>query len=143
MSKKDFSGRTSQAKAGLKRLKDAKRLRDSSGWRGSMYLAGYYVECKLKARLMEIYDIWTLEELENKLSQRAGKSVKAFTHNIEVLITHTGVLKRMDSNARRSFAKCNQWKTDWRYDPDNGTKDECETFIEAVETLGHFIDRNI
>lgn len=143
MSKRDFSGRTSQAKAGLKRLIDAKRLRDRAGWRGSMYLAGYYIECKLKARLMEMYDIWTLEELESKLSQRTGKPIKAFTHSIEVLMTHTGALKRMDSTARRSFVKCNRWRTDWRYDPSNGSKDECETFIKAVETLGHFIDRNV
>ncbi|MDM8522976.1 hypothetical protein QUF80_06340 [Desulfococcaceae bacterium HSG8] len=143
MNKRDFSGRTSQAKAGLKRLKDAKTLRDRESWRGSMYLAGYYIECKLKARFMEMYDIWTLEELESKLSQRAGKPVSAFTHSIEVLMTHTGALNRMDNNTRRYFAKCNQWKTDWRYDPGNGTMDECETFIEAVETLGHFIDRNI
>ncbi len=143
MSKRDFSGRTSQAKAGLKRLKDAKRLRNQSGWRGSMYLAGYYVECKLKARLMEMYDIWTLEELERKLYQRTGKPIKAFTHSIEVLMTHTGALNRMDNTARRSFTKCNQWRTDWRYDPSNGSRHECETFIEAVEILGNFIDRNI
>lgn len=143
MSKRDFSGRTSQAKAGIKRLSDAKKLRDREGWRGAMYLAGYYIECKLKARLMEMYDIWTLEELESKLSRRTGKSIKAFTHSIEVLMTHTGALKRMDSIARRSFAKCNQWRTDWRYDPSNGSKNECEAFINAVETLGHFIDRNI
>ena len=143
MSKREFSGRTSQAKAGMKRLRDAKRLRNSGGWRGSMYLAGYYVECKLKARLMEMYDIWTLEELENRLSGLAGKPVRAFTHSIEVLMTHTGVLRRMDSNVRRSFSKCNQWKTDWRYDPNDGTREECEQFIEAVEALGHFIDKNI
>lgn len=143
MAKKDFSGRTSQAKAGLKRLKDAKRLRDRGGWRGSMYLAGYYIECKLKARLMEMFDIWTLEDLERKLSQRTGKPIKAFTHNIEILMTHAEALGRMDNNARRSFAKCNRWRPEWRYDPGEGTRDECEAFIEAVEVLGRFIDRNI
>ncbi|RLB99598.1 MAG: hypothetical protein DRI57_33365 [Deltaproteobacteria bacterium] len=138
MGRKNFSGRTSQAKAGFKRLKDARKLRDLAGWRGSMYLAGYYIECRLKARLMEMYGIWTLEELETRLSQRTGKPVRAFTHSIEVLMTHTGALSRMDGKVRRSFAMCNQWKTDWRYDPD-----ECETFIEAVEILGRFIDRSI
>lgn len=139
----NFSGRTSQAKAGAKRLKDAKRLRDHGRWRGSMYLAGYYVECKLKVRLMEMYAIWTLKDLEHKLSQRAGRPINAFTHNIEVLMTYTGALERMDITTRRSFTKCNLWRTDWRYDPSNGSRDECETFIEAVEALGNFIDRNI
>lgn len=108
-----------------------------------MYLAGYYIECRLKTRLMEKYGIWTLEELETILSRRAGKSVRAFTHGIEVLMTQTGSMNRMDKNVRRSFTKCNQWKTDWRYDPDNGTEEECEAFVQAVETLGRFIDRNM
>ncbi len=108
-----------------------------------MYLAGYYVECKLKVRLMEMYAIWTLKDLEHKLSQRVGRPINAFTHNIEVLMTYTGVLERMDITTRRSFTKCNLWRTDWRYDLSNGSRDECETFIEAVEALGNFIDRNI
>ncbi len=49
----------------------------------------------------------------------------------------------MDNNVRRSYDKCNQRKTDWRYDPSNGTKEECEAFIKEVESLGHFIDKNI
>lgn len=90
-----------------------------------------------------MYDLWSLEELEKELSKRSGKSIKAFTHSIEVLMSYTNALNRMDNNIRRSFAKCNQWKTEWRYDPRNGSKEECEIFIEAVETLGHFIDKNI
>jgi len=143
MRRRDFSGRTSQAKAGPKRLIDAKKLKDRARWRGSMYLAGYYIECKLKVRLMEMYDIWTLEEIESKLSQQTGKPINAFTHSIEVLMTFTGALKRMDGTVRRAFAKCNRWRTNWRYDPSEGSKDECETFLKAVETVGQFIDRNI
>ncbi len=82
MNPRDFSGRTSQAKASVKRLKVAKRLQERSGWRGAMYLAGYHIECKLKARLMEIFEAWNLVELEEELSRRAGKPVIAFTHNI-------------------------------------------------------------
>ncbi|MFH0926403.1 MAG: hypothetical protein V1872_12380 [bacterium] len=142
MNKRNFAGRTSQMKAGLRRLIDARSLRNCSGWRGAMYLAGYYIECKLKVRLMEQHDTWTIEELENKLSQRNGKPIKAFTHSLEVLMTHTGSLDRMDSVTRRSFVICNRWKTDWRYDPNNGSQEECEIFIKAVEALGNFIDRN-
>jgi len=54
MNKYLYSGRTAQAKAAIKRLKDAKKLTDTKRWRGAMYLAGYSVECKLKARLMEM-----------------------------------------------------------------------------------------
>lgn len=61
MSRYLYSGRTEQTKAAIKRLIDARKLQEQRRWRGAMYLAGYSVECKRKARLMEMYDLDTLE----------------------------------------------------------------------------------
>ena len=68
MVRRDFQGRTDLHKAGLKRLGDAKALlrKGRARGRGAMYLAGYAVECKLKAIAMEIYDCWTLEQLARR-----------------------------------------------------------------------------
>jgi len=60
MARYRHSGRSDQAKASQKRLADAHRLQHEARWRGAMYLGGYSVECKLKARLMERYDLDTL-----------------------------------------------------------------------------------
>ncbi|MEO6807866.1 MAG: hypothetical protein ABI353_01995 [Isosphaeraceae bacterium] len=48
-----FGGVSEQEKAGKHRLEDAKALFDVGRWRGSMYLAGYAVECMLEDKTHE------------------------------------------------------------------------------------------
>jgi len=78
MARSEFHGMSEQRKAAIKRLRDARFLldqqtgqnwRDQSGLhsRGAMYLAGYAIECKLKAIAMETFRCRTLEELRVKL----------------------------------------------------------------------------
>lgn len=55
--------------AALKRLADARLLlstRRNEYSRCAGYLAGYAVECKLKAVAMEVLDCWTLDELRTR-----------------------------------------------------------------------------
>lgn len=114
-----------------------------------MYLAGYSIECKLKARLMEMYSLDTLHQLEAELEHRFGRPVDVFTHSIEFLFKLTGALDRLLDDSRKSttalraYQRCNAWKPAWRYKSDDGSKDECEYFMDAVEKFGRFIDCNI
>jgi hypothetical protein len=148
MSKYQHSGRTEQTKAALKRLIDARRLQAQNRWRGAMYLAGYSIECKLKARLMEMYNLDTLDQLEAEIERRVGRQVNVFTHSIEVLFGLTGARDRLVNDpkkpaALRAYQRCNTWKPAWRYRSDDGSEDDCASFVEAVEELGKFIDHNI
>ncbi len=148
MSKYNYSGRTEQTKAAIKRLIDARRLQAQSRWRGAMYLAGYSIECKLKARLMEMYNLDRLEQLETEIERRLGRPVDVFTHSIEVLFGLTGARDRLLNDPRRSTAlrayhSCNAWKPAWRYKSDDGNEDDCNTFMEAVDAFGQFIDHNV
>ncbi len=148
MSGYQYSGRTAQAKAGLKRLVDARRLQSDGRWRGAMYLAGYSIECKLKARLMEVYGLDTLEELEVELERRLGYRVSLFTHSIEVLFSLTGARERLVHNPKRpaalqAYRHCNTWHPAWRYRPDDGHPDDCSAFMEAVDEFAKFIDNNV
>ena len=148
MSKYQHTGRTDQTKAALKRHIDAQRLQAQRRWRGAMYMAGYSVECKLKARLMEKYDLDTLEELEDEIVRRLGRPVNVFTHSIEVLFGLTGACERLlqsptHPNALRAYQKCNKWKPAWRYKPDDGTEDECNDFMDAVKEFGSYVANNV
>jgi len=148
MSKYQHTGRTDQTKAALKRQIDAQRLQAQRRWRGAMYLAGYSVECKLKARLMEMYDLNTLEQLEKEIECRLGYPVNVFTHSIEVLFGLTGARDRLLRNpneltALRAYQRCNRWKPAWRYNPDDGTADECNDFMEDVDEFSTFVANNI
>ena len=113
-----------------------------------MYVAGYSIECKLKARLMEMYNLDTLEELEEEIIRRFGHPVNVFTHSIELLFGLTGARERLlqspaHLNALRAYQTCNKWKPAWRYKPDDGSEDECNDFMEAVETFGVYVANNI
>jgi hypothetical protein len=113
-----------------------------------MYLAGYSIECKLKARLMEMYNLQTLEQLEQELERRAGRSINVFTHSIEILFGLTGVRERLLAEPKtksvlHAYQRCNRWKPAWRYNADDASQEECVTFLDAIEEFGRFIDNNI
>lgn len=139
MSRYDYYGLSEQAKAGTKRLRDAKILFQGEAWRGSMYLAGYAVECGLKAKLMEMNGLKTLKELEEKY----GDDVVC--HSLEKLMSKTNRFLQLqkDDECRKAFNLCKMWKTTWRYDPHDGSQDEAEDFLASVEKIGQFIRHSI
>jgi hypothetical protein len=65
-----YFGVTEQSKAAKHRWDDAQALLAAGRWRGAMYLAGYAVECLLKATLMRRFGCRQLAELEEELRRR-------------------------------------------------------------------------
>ena len=141
-----FSGRTEQAKAAFRRKADATILRQQRHWRGAMYLLGYAVECKLKARLMEIHRARTLGELEERLSKRIGTRVQLTGkegHSIVRLVELTGARTRMDRETFIAYTMCAHWRVDWRYDPQEGKETECQEFFESATRFLGFVASSI
>jgi HEPN domain-containing protein len=140
-------GITEQEKASVHRREDARVLLEQSRWRGSMYLAGYAVECLLKARLMRIYGCRHLRELDDELERRGllrgGHTV--FTHQLESLLRLTGSLVRLtqDRDARLALRIVNRWSSAWRYHVGRTTRDDAEQFLAAVDRILNWIRHNI
>ena len=146
MSKNVHSGRSDQRKSALKRWEDARYLRNGKHWRGAMYLAGYAIECRLKAVLMEKFNVNRIQELESALEKRIGRSINAFTHNIEVLFSFTDAYGRLKDRPitedLRAYRKCNTWTVAWRYNPTDGNEKECNEFMNAVHRFSRYIECN-
>ncbi len=145
MGKRQHSGLTDQRKASIHRLEYAEALFRAGRWRGSMYLAGYAVECRLKYKLMQRWRCFHLEELEEKLAQK-GFSTSPFTHNLELLLEMAGGSDRLHDNLllwRRFTRTINRWQPAWRYDPDLGTSDEAELLLTATKEFIHWLDHNL
>ena len=142
-----FSGMNDQARAGKNRLFDARVLLDASRYQGAMYLAGYAVECSLKAKLMRIFQCPNLLKLESKLGDRKGivDGASVYTHQLEILLRFTQSKPRLRQNSEkwRDFLLVNQWIPAWRYSPDLGSHKEALSFLTAVESVLHGIDVNI
>ncbi len=144
---KQFEGISEQRKAAIHRLDDAQALLDKQRWRGSMYMAGYVIECLLKSKLMEIYGLSTLSELEPELQRRGilGDQASIYTHRLENLLRSTGGWDRMNDNlsVKEAFSNTNAWVPAWRYNPDLSDLTEAEDFLEDVKIVREWIKNNI
>lgn len=112
MSHREHSGRTDQAKAALKRKSDAHALLDpgdGAHGRRAAYLAGYAIECKLRAIAMEAAGVWTLDQLAEKwkVDER-----QVYEHGLEVFAKRFGLYDKLcKSHVGRDFAgQVNQWR---------------------------------
>lgn len=146
MTRDSHYGITEQEKASVHRREDARVLFEQSRWRGSMYLAGYAVECLLKVRLMRIFGCRHLRELEDELERRGllRSDRTVFTHQLESLLRLTGGLERLSQNpeTRRALRVVNRWSSAWRYHVGWTTRDHAEQFLAAVDRVLHWVRHN-
>ena len=147
MPRRLFSGVTEQAKAAKHRLDDARSLFKEQRWRRTMYMAGYGVECSLKAKLMKRFRCWTLQELEDHLHAKnlLPGQFTIFTHQLMLLLRLTGsaaVLQR-DRGLWPQFVLVNEWLPAWRYSPDLGRREDAEDYLNAGTTMAKWIENNV
>jgi HEPN domain-containing protein len=126
MPRKRHSGVSEQVRASRHRLDDAQALFDARRWRGCMYLAGYSLECLLKAKLIQRFRCRTLEVLEEELHQRKllRRDRSVFTHDLEPLLQLLGAVYRLAQNvkAHRAYSDVTEWHPAWRYSSDPAYK---------------------
>lgn len=143
MGRKLHNGRTELRMAGLKRLRDAQALLSSgpAHSQGAMYLAGYAIECKLKAIAMEVYDCWTLDELARKWRVETRD---VYDHRLERLAKRLPLYGRFqESEVWRLFAGVvNRWQPSWRYSPADRPRADAEGFLGAVWSVWEWLGSN-
>ena len=146
-------GRTGIRKAAERRREDAQKLLEQERWTGSIYLHGYWVECTIKFRLMDHFNVLNLDALDAVLSARSGRLVLTRTHSIAYLSTfHEGLralreghAKRLDVQSAalvRAHNHVSRWSTELRYSPEPGHRPEAERFAEDAKSIVTFILNN-
>lgn len=147
MGKKRFGGISEQSKAGQHRRADADALFEKQRWRGAMYLAGYAIECLIKAKLMKMFKQSDLEGLEAELN--AAISSRTTRHSSitgsSCMWGASGRLDALRSNRGlwRSFNVANRWIPSWRYNPDQSNRADAEDFLSAVDAMLEWIRNNV
>ena len=140
-------GVSEQAKASLHRMDDAHALFNAVRWRGSMYMAGYAIECLLKTKLMQMYNCRHLRELEDELQRRGVlySHGTVFTHQLEALLKLAQGLDRLRQNQNlwRMFNTVNRWVPAWRYTANPANREDAHDFINAVGRIMEWIEHNI
>lgn len=85
------------------RVGEAKALLDLGHWSGAYYLAGYAVECALKACIAKLT---RADDFPDK-----GFASKCYTHVIEELVDLAGLRPQRDADVKASAARFANWNT--------------------------------
>jgi hypothetical protein len=139
----DTYDRRIQLEASRHRRKDAEFLQQSARWNGAIYLAGYAIECSLKA--LVCYGEHKNNLKETALFKRGVQG--AALHNLWSLYEATPQTFRNAVELDRTNTLKKAWETIvklWRkdhlrYAHKLGNKAECEDFLKAVKTFHDFI----
>ena len=128
--------------AARRRLDDAKALlaadHTTDHTTGSMYLAGYTVECMLKALIIAQATSTRKPEV---LSEFRGSGAHNFDRLRAALLKLGGA--KFPKDVVESFLVVQEWGTDWRYDPAPRPADDAESFLASVTRIWECIDKRL
>jgi len=114
------------------RFEESNVLFGANKYDGAMYLCGYAVEVTLKARICQTLH-WngypsTRKEFQNYQSFR--------THNLEVLLTLSGVKNRIITSFLTEWSAMANWNPEMRYRPiGHVSQTEAKSMIDSARTL--------
>jgi HEPN domain len=120
------------------RLVEARILRKADQTTGAVYLAGYGVECMLKALILEATRSNKREEMMASFRGMAG-------HNFDWLrnqyLLSGGI--RFPPAVARAFTLVSDWSTELRYDPSSIDPEEADAFLDAADEIIKWADERI
>lgn len=119
----------------LQRHEDALILLLASHTTGAVYLAGYGVECILKALVL---DGLTPLERQAMLDSFRGSRAHDFQWLRDKYLLNRG--SRFPPNVSEAFTLVKDWSTDMRYQPESLKRDEAESFLTAAEIIIDWAD---
>jgi len=112
------------------RLRDAEVLFRSRRYDGAVYLCGYAIEIKLKARICRTLH-WNVYPSIKSEFQRCFK-----IHDLDVLLRLSGVESKIKSDVLAEWSAVAGWDPNVRYKPvGSASKQDAELMIESARTL--------
>ena len=157
----EFDGVSEYLKAAVQRLEDAQELlqaptlhRNRSDaatrhLRGAMYLAGYAIECAIKAYIITRLKAQTLEEAIRIAPASKRRQMKKLNtadgHNLRLLISLTDMESLLAGNVSllQQWAICLTWDAGWRYNPRPVRAERAREFVAAAAQIHAWIGRQI
>ena len=129
-----------------RRFEDAKVLLKKKRTNAAMYLAGFAIECLLKAQLLEQFR-WLQSARLPKSSEETRLWCLCYRwHDLdEILGRLTGIVQRLEreSKSNRPYARlrsiCGKWTIFARYSPLTASTDEAREFLGAVEEVRRWL----
>lgn len=147
-------------KAAWHRLRDAKELMvrpslatNESGWdrrhlRGAMYLAGYTVECIVKAYLITMHSpLTTLRDVDAKLRSFDPSTpdlLSAAGHSVSVLVRYTDLDTCFSPSQMKAISVLSStWNSNMRYDPSQPLRVHATTVVNHASDIYDWVNARI
>ncbi len=120
--------------------------------RGAMYLAGYAVECLLKAYLIQQVNTQTLAGAVDRLNQqrqsRGQDAVRniarsAAGHELLYLLGLTDLKTVSSGFDPKLWGRVAKWKSAWRYESDLVDSETAREFLEDIEAAAQWLQTKI
>lgn len=157
----EYDGISQFRKVAPRHLRDAEELlqppslapqeRGAAGrhLRAAVYLAGYAVECILKAYVISRQPSATTLTQAVEARRAAGEGIPnvlgAEGHRLPLLLSLTDLeaILATDHQRQRDWGICSKWKVSWRYDPNLPTASFAVEFVGATRDVYQWIQRQL
>ncbi|WP_013626962.1 HEPN domain-containing protein [Rubinisphaera brasiliensis] len=122
----------------LQRYEEAQILRKACKTTGAVYLAGYGIECILKALI-----VMAVPEANRSamIKQFRGSRAHEFEWLRSAYLTNGGA--RFPRDITRHFTLVNDWSTDLRYTPRTVRDEEADAFLASAIAIINWADRRL
>jgi HEPN domain-containing protein len=124
--------------AAMQRFEDAKFLLRGKRTTAAVYMAGYVVECMLKAMVLSV--------VPPKARRRTVDSFRGSkAHDFEWLkrIYHKNRGAAFPPEIARSFSIVNTWRTSLRYQPGSAKMADAQAFMKAAQDILDWSDARL
>jgi hypothetical protein len=122
-------------RAGKQRFDDAQLLLQADRTTGAIYLAGYTIECLLKAVILDGVPSSQRRQLLSEFQGSRG-------HNLEWLgdLYRNHVRMVIPLEMTRHLTRLSSWSTDLRYSAGRAMRRDADQFMESVVTIADWIE---
>ena len=122
----------------FQRYEEAEVLLKADYTTGAVYLAGYGVECILKALVLMAV---STRERPDVLKSFRGSKAHEYEWLRTLYLTHGGA--RLPREINQHFTLVNDWSTDLRYTPRTVRADDADAFLGATVSIIRWADGRI
>lgn len=155
----EFDSETAYIKSGTRRLRDAEELlepptldpnergAETRHLQGAVYLAGYGVECLLKAYLISRHPGCAKLSEVRDATQKSGLPIRdicgAAGHDLRYLLSLTDLEAFLDVARLRQISLCAKWSSVSRYDARSVKREDAEDRIKAARRIVDWVRAQI
>lgn len=121
----------------LQRFEDAQILLRNNRSTGALYLAGYAVECALKALLLANCPTSEHRAIIDSFRGKIGHNLESLKHKLQTRGVH------FPSEVAKSLRRVGSWSPELRYVAGRQNLKETQAFVEATVQVIQWVERSL